>query len=454
MSNIWSLFEDYEKRYHGWLKESAVPKTTEWYKQSGINTGLENIKTGLLGEQQWDPSGTKRVGGSLETAGGVVKDYFQRPTMQQHPNPEYGTYKGTAPFQKHATDAGIKALEVTKSAVKKGVDFGNELIADWFPAFAGDKRISNVEKNQLNEQIKAGKIDPNFVRALKDKTGSANDKDIGTFEKFLGVNKDDVAKTWKDKQGFEGLMSNPAFTLGLAIMQSSAQGKRIDQGIMDNFIKAAGISEHYKDRIKARTEVLGPPTKEERALAEGALSSIGITGPGFLKGKIWDNVKLWGKDNDAEWQAGLNKIVVKAKTMINEKYKGKTHQVTEEDYNWALKKLEADGELKETERWWGVSLENMKKKKRQGSWEKWIDKKLGEGNIITRAEGGPIQAGQPAIVGEKGPEVIVPKTDVNVISNDDSQVMGMLLASNPQLQNVSRTRAESILRSRFPDYFA
>jgi len=29
----------------------------------------------------------------------------------------------------------------------------------------------------------------------------------------------------------------------------------------------------------------------------------------------------------------------------------------------------------------------------------------------------------------------------------------MLLASNPQLQKVSRTRAEKILRSRFPEYF-
>ena len=460
MSNIWSLFEDYEKRYHGWLKESAVPKTTQWYNQSGIEEGLLGINENLFGRQIRTKHPTEGVistnqgGGSLDTAGGVIKDYFQRPTMQQHPNQQYGTYKGTAPFQRDAADAGVKALELTKSAVKKGVGFGNELIADWFPALAGDKRISNVEKNQLNEQIKAGKIDPNLVRGLKDKTGAANDKDISTFEKFLGINKEDVAKEWKDKNGFEGLMSNPAFTLGLAIMQSSAQGQTIGQGVMDNFIKAAGISEHYKDRIKARTEVLGPPTKAERELAEGALSSIGITGPGFLKGKIWDNVKLWGKDNDAEWQAGLNKIVTRAKTMINKKYEGKTHQVTEADYQWALKKLEGGGELKEVNRWFGVTLEQMKKKKRKGSWEQWIDKKLGEGNIITRAEGGPIQAGQPAIVGEKGPEVIVPKTDVNVISNDDSQVMGMLLASNPQLQNVSKSRAESILRSRFPDYFA
>jgi len=99
----------------------------------------------------------------------------------------------------------------------------------------------------------------------------------------------------------------------------------------------------------------------------------------------------------------------------------------------------------------------MKKNKtKKKSWvQKQTEKLLGEDNIfLRRAEGGPIPAGQPAIVGEKGPEVIVPKADVNVISNDDSQVMGMLLASNPQLQNVSKARAESILRSRFPDYFA
>ena len=29
----------------------------------------------------------------------------------------------------------------------------------------------------------------------------------------------------------------------------------------------------------------------------------------------------------------------------------------------------------------------------------------------------------------------------------------MLLASNPQLQKVSRQRAEKILRNRFPEYF-
>ena len=70
-----------------------------------------------------------------------------------------------------------------------------------------------------------------------------------------------------------------------------------------------------------------------------------------------------------------------------------------------------------------------------------------------RAHGGPVEAGKPYVVGEKGPEIIIPTSDGNVLSNDDSQIFNMLLASNPQLQKVSRQRAEKVLRSRFPEYF-
>ena len=70
-----------------------------------------------------------------------------------------------------------------------------------------------------------------------------------------------------------------------------------------------------------------------------------------------------------------------------------------------------------------------------------------------RAQGGPIQAGKPYVVGEKGPEIIIPHSSGNVLSNDDSQIYAMLLAANPQLQKVSKARAERILRSRFPEYF-
>jgi hypothetical protein len=252
-------------------------------------------------------------------------------------------------------------------------------------------------------------------------------------------------------------MSNPAFTLGLALMQSSAEGKTIGGDIMNNFISAAKLSEHYKDRIDARTQILGPPTKEERKLAAGALESIGISGPGWGT-KAWDFVKGWGKDNTAAYNAGLNKIIIKSKEIIKKKYRGKTHQITEKDYIDAFNKLQDSKELGSVENIFGVSIEDMKKNKtKKKSWiEKKADSIFGEGSIFhsAKAEGGPVQAGQPYLVGEKGPEVVVPKTDANVVSNDDAQVMGMLLASNPQLQNVSKARAESILRSRFPDYFA
>ena len=72
---------------------------------------------------------------------------------------------------------------------------------------------------------------------------------------------------------------------------------------------------------------------------------------------------------------------------------------------------------------------------------------------VNFAQGGQIQAGQHAIVGEQGPEYFLPKESGKILSNDDSRIFAMLLAANPQLQNVSRTRSEKILRNRFPEYF-
>jgi hypothetical protein len=76
-----------------------------------------------------------------------------------------------------------------------------------------------------------------------------------------------------------------------------------------------------------------------------------------------------------------------------------------------------------------------------------------DATLEAKAQGGPVQAGKPYIVGEQGPEVIIPNASGNVLSNDNSQIFAMLLAANPQLQQVSRTRSEKILRNRFPEYF-
>ena len=73
--------------------------------------------------------------------------------------------------------------------------------------------------------------------------------------------------------------------------------------------------------------------------------------------------------------------------------------------------------------------------------------------IKTRAKGGPVKANKAYVVGEQGPEYFLPKESGKVVSNDDSRIFAMLLAANPQLQQVSKTRAEKIIRSRFPEYF-
>ena len=72
---------------------------------------------------------------------------------------------------------------------------------------------------------------------------------------------------------------------------------------------------------------------------------------------------------------------------------------------------------------------------------------------LPKEQGGPVAKGQPYVVGEGGPEYFLPQESGKILSNDDSRIFSMLLSANPQLQNVSRTRAEKILRNRFPEYF-
>ena len=454
MNNTYSIWEDWKKK---------------------ISPYYQKVETGLLGQEQRTMHPTEgvvtgnRIGGifgqggttdkALDYAGGKAADYFKGEKVW---TPDASTnLSRTGVHSSKSMEHADKIGDVMVGTIEKTKE-GVENILNWaFPdaPFMKDK-LNKEEKTKLESMVKSGNIDHGFVKALKEKAndpkeGPANENDISGLEKFMGISKEDAMKNWKDKGGFEGLMSNPAFTLGLALMQSSAQGKSIGEDAMNNFIKATGISEHYKDRIEARTKVLGPPTQDERDLAAGALQSIGISGPGWGT-KGWDMVKLWGKDNTAAYNAGLNKIIIKSKEIIKKKYKGKTHQITEQDYIDAFNGLKKSGKLGSIENIFGVGMKDMENQKTSGKSkvQQWVEKIFGVDNIFTRAEGGPVTAGQPYLVGEKGPEVVVPNQNATVLSNDDSQVMSMLLASNPQLQNISRARAEGILRSRFPDYFA
>ena len=111
----------------------------------------------------------------------------------------------------------------------------------------------------------------------------AGDQSINQDTNFMsklanmaGVDMKEATANWKDKGGFEGLMSNPGFTLGLALMQSSAQGKSIGAGVLDNFVKAAGISAQFKDRMDARKMEPIQATSGDIAEVKDILKSINI----------------------------------------------------------------------------------------------------------------------------------------------------------------------------------
>ena len=465
MFNLSSLFEDYEKRYNTWLKNSAVPNVKGWYDKSGLDTGFQNIQTGLLGRESRQMHPTEGVvtgdryggifgqGGSagkaLDYAGGKAADYVTRPDVRTM-HPTEGVQVGKqlqSPFQRDAAAAGVKALEVTRDVINWGVDKANSVYDQMFPN--ANKNISTDKKKKLiSEKMKT--LPPQLGGlSTKGQAEQFTDQDASSLAKFAGVNLKDAAKQFKDKGGFEGLMSNPAFTLGLALMQSSAQGKNIGQGVMDNFIKAAGISDHYKDRIQARKdrleakgEVVGPPSEAEMGVVERVLESKKFKTK-FGVGAFFSKY-LFGKDKEAQYHSTVSAIAAKVKQKSEAAAKkGKKVQITEDYVASVVNEMIANKELEKgkgvTEGFLSGKIFEMRPELKKKEY---------------RAEGGPVQAGQPYVVGEKGPEVVIPKADANVVSNDDAQVMGMLLASNPQLQNVSKTRDESILRSRFPDYFA
>ena len=248
----------------------------------------------------------------------------------------------------------------------------------------------------------------------------------------MGVDFDKAAASWKDKGGFEGLMANPAFTMGLAFMQAGAEGKTLGQGALDNVMKAGGISQHYKKIIEGRSGDVVEATEGQMDKIKDILSTKGISAPILRK-------MLPGNQAESYEQA-VEDIVMKVQKKVKAKKKaakasGKDIEVGSRLYKKIIDEMIASGEI---DKKGGLNI---------GGYQ------VIDATLESKAEGGPIQAGKPYLVGEEGPEVVIPHSDGNVLSNDDSQIYAMLLASNPQLQKVSRARAERILRSRFPEYF-
>ena len=348
--------------------------------------------------------------GSLNSAGGVQNPLYNRSESPLIKNPMFPTDK--FPPGQGQIKIGGKTINLPKSVLTKD---------------AQDKQAAAINAAQTNVDMPSDPI-------VTGGSGVKQAEDVGFMQKLsnmAGVDFDKASANWKDKGGFEGLMANPAFSLGLALMQSSANGKTINQGILDNFVKSANISKEFKDRLAAKSDVV-EVTEGQTNKIKDVLGTFGISAPKLRK-------ILPGNQSESYEQA-VEDIAFKVQNKINAmmktaKKKGQKIEVGNRLYKKVIQDMIDSGE---------------------------IDKKggltIGGYNIIdstleARAQGGPVQEGKPYVVGEKGPEIIIPRSDGNVLSNDDSQIYAMLLASNPQLQKVSRQRAEKILRNRFPEYF-
>jgi len=260
---------------------------------------------------------------------------------------------------------------------------------------------------------------------------------------MAGVDFDKAAANWKDKGGFEGLMANPEFSLGLALMQSSANGKTINQGILDNFVKSAKISTEFKDRIEARKQEPIQATAADMAETKDILSKVGVSEGNWFE-NFGSRVKNFfgkggSKNPGLDFDKAVEEISVQYQLAIQKKQKelkqaGKSQVIRIDDKIKIMENLVKSGKIQKNESFFS---------------------KLGitDATIQKREQGGPVKANKAYVVGEQGPEYFLPKESGKVVSNDDSRIFAMLLAANPQLQQVSKTRAEKIIRSRFPEYF-
>ena len=271
-----------------------------------------------------------------------------------------------------------------------------------------------------------------------------NTEQLGFFQKLsnmANVDFDKAAAHWKDKGGFEGLMANPAFTMGLAFMQAGAEGKTLGQGSLDNVMKAAGISSHYKKIIEDRKQAPIQATSQDIAEVKSLLETMNIEDPSWFEkavGTFKGENRQAMFDMAAEDVANALEIEMAALQKAN---KSSTPLVFDTRRKLKIiKRLIREGKIKKVG---GIKFLTSATLR--------TDQPIKtSGNL---ARGGPVTKGKAYVVGEEGPEVIIPHSSGNVLSTDDSQIFAMLLAANPQLQKVSKERAEKIMRARFPAYF-
>jgi len=317
-----------------------------------------------------------------------------------------------------------------------------------------DRKTQNIAGASLPFQtphratLDVAKVPTNKVyqdAIMKGGQGANMPTDLNWWQKLSGMfnskfDLEGAKASWTKKGGFEGLMANPAFTMGLAFMQSAAEGKSIGQGALDNVIKAGGISHTYKKIIEDRKQEPIQATAADMAEVKTLLKGLNIEEGNWAENLLG---KWRGEHPNLEFDAAAEEIAVQLQKEVrdwqanNKNPDGTPKIIRQSDKIDILKRLIKDNKIERRESIWskiGLTAGTIRKP-------------------VNFAQGGQIQKGQPAIVGEGGPEYFLPKESGKVLSNDDSRIFAMLLAANPELQNVFRTRSEKILRNRFPEYF-
>ena len=267
-------------------------------------------------------------------------------------------------------------------------------------------------------------------------------KGENTFLGAVGEYFNNAQKTWKDKGGFDALMSNPQFGIGLSLLQQASEGKTIGASALKAMVDGGVISEAYAKKIAARGSVTGPATAQQIEAVKAKLAASGLAGkPTYLQ-QVIDMFK--GESTTAKQDMAYGEIYKLAEK------KAKAVAKTGKEVN-------IDDYIEEAAREYIASNKGVVGGSGFGILgEKSITKKVDTTKqkiVGERQLGGPVAKDKAYLVGEVGPEVFIPKVSGKIVSNDDSKIINLLLEANPNLKGVSPARAEKILRNRFPDYF-
>lgn len=439
MSNLFDLFEEYRRNNFNRQNYSPnyQPLPTSLENRNEM-LRLDNINrskfptVGLTDQLRNYAQGTPQLLSPPSTSGTFLEETGQRPGFK------------SSPLQRDSLNFLDKVFTLTDDKLK------NHFNSPKFSTFVDSLGNTNIKKDLkklvTEKNYEGAKQYINNSNLYKDNItqggqGVKQATDINFIQKLAnlaGVDMKLATKNWKDKGGFEGLLANPGFTLGLALMQSAANGKTINQSILDDFITSGKLSAEYADRIKARKEAdMVEPFQATQADIDEVkrfLPRLEIDAPNIFE-KFMGFVK--GDKPQIQYDIAVEKIANGyAKKVAAAKGKGITI-----DYEFKLKIIKdliRSGEIKVQKSLSGITSGTLK---------------TNETTSLNRADGGPVEAGKAYIVGERGPEIIIPTSDGNVLTNDDSQIYAMLLSANPQLQKVSKQRAEKIMRTRFPEYF-